>query len=107
MSGNALDQIERKLHQADGLDAAERQELLTLVSNLKLEMESLGDDHAESIAGFAGAAAHEAMRSERNPDLLEHAVRGLSESVKELESEHPRTVEIVNGICTMLSNLGI
>ena len=107
MSGNALDQIERKLQQAQGLDAGTREELLTLVTHLKSEMEMLGDEHAESIAGFAGAATHEAMRSERNPDLLEHAVLGLSGSVKELEAEHPRTVEIVNGICTMLSNLGI
>ena len=107
MAKALIEKITNKLQQADGLDAASRQELLGMLEALKAEMGSLGDEHAESIASFAGAAAHEATRSSRNPNLLQHAVDGLAESVKELESDHPKTVEIVNGICTMLSNLGI
>jgi len=107
MSQQLIEQISKKLAQADGLDATSRKELLDMLAALKAEMGGLGEEHAESIASFAGAAAHEATRHTRNPNLLQHAVNGLEESVKELETEHPRTVEIVNGICTMLSNLGI
>lgn len=107
MGKQLIEQIERKLSSAEGLDAASRQELLDMLTDLKQEMDAVGTEHAESIASFAGAATHEATRKTRNPALLQHAVDGLSESVKELETDHPRTVKIVNGICTMLSNLGI
>jgi len=110
MSVNLIERIEAKLKGEGNLDEASRRELLSLLAALKEEVGSLDsrhDDHAESIAAFAGAAAHEALRSARNPDLLNLAVDGLSASVKGIEAEHPRLVDTVNGICTMLSNLGI
>ena len=107
MGKQLIEDISRKLEHAEKLGAASRQELLAMLDALKEEMDSIGGEHAESIASFAGAATHEATRPSRNPSLLQHAVDGLAESVKELEAEHPKTVEIVNGICTMLSNLGI
>lgn len=107
MGRQLIEAIEKKLRDSDGLASGAREELLGMLSALKVELGEMSGEHAESIAGFAGAATHEAMRNSKNPDLLQHALSGLSESVKELESEHPRAVEIVNGICTMLSNLGI
>jgi hypothetical protein len=107
MGKQLIEQIEKKLVQSEGLDAGVRHELLGMLGALKAEMDAVGGERAESIAGFAGAATHEATRSQRNPDLLQHAVAGLADSVKEIEVEHPKVVEIVNGICTMLSNLGI
>ncbi len=110
MSLELIGRIEKKLQEQPRLDEKSRQEMLDLLSVLKSEMQRLDgihDEHLESIAGFAGAAAHEAMRSEQNPALLRLAVDGLSTSVKELETEHPRLTETVNGICTMLANLGI
>lgn len=107
MGRQLIERIERKLAQVDGLDADQRQELLGMLAALKDEVDEIGGEHAESIASFAGIAAHEATRSTRNPSLLQHAVDGLAESVKDIEVEHPKAVEIVNGICTMLSNLGI
>ena len=107
MGKQLIERISQKLSDTDKLDAASRQELIGMLDALKEEIESIGSEHAESIASFAGAATHEATRLSRNANLLQHAVDGLAESVKELEAEHPKTVEIVNGICTMLSNLGI
>ncbi len=110
MSVKLIERIEARLAGEGSLDEAARRELLLLLAALKEDVGRLDarhDDHAESIAGFAGAATHEALRSTRNPDLLKLAVDGLSASVKDIESDHPRLVETVNGICTMLSNLGI
>ena len=110
MSLHLIERIETRLKSERGLEEGTRSELLSLLGTLKAEVSALAEEHgddAESIAGFAGAAAHEAMRSRPNPDLLRLAVDGLSGSVKELETGHPRLVEAVNGICTMLSNLGI
>ncbi len=107
MGRQLIEQISQKLEQVEKLETEARKELLALLDALKEEIDHVGGEHAESIASFAGAATHEATRLSQNPNLLQHAVDGLAESVKELEAEHPKTVEIVNGICTMLSNLGI
>lgn len=110
MSVKLIERIEAKLAGEGNLDEASRRELLSLLATLKEDvgsLEDLHDEHAESIAGFAGAATHEALRTTRNPDLLQHAIDGLSASVKDLETDHPRLVHTVNGISTMLSNLGI
>ena len=110
MSTSLIDRIERKLKDARGMDQAAKKELSGLLTDLRAEVASMENDksdEAESIAAFAGAATHEAMREETNPRSLQLAVDGLSSSVEELESEHPRLVEITNSICTMLSNLGI
>jgi vacuolar-type H+-ATPase subunit H len=107
MSDELIARIETRISQASGLSDDARRDLEELLATLKTELHKTQDDHAESIAGFAGAAAHEAMRSETNPDLLQLAIDGLNSSVKEVESEHPKLVEITNTICTMLSNLGI
>ncbi len=110
MSEELVERIEAKIKQSAGLSDETRGELVGLLTTLKAEvseLEKTHGEHAESIAGFAGAAAHEAIRADTNPHLLELAIDGLSESVKEVESEHPKLVEISNAICTMFSNLGI
>ncbi len=110
MDTTTLERIEHRLRTEDRLDEKTRQDLLGLLATFRREMDGIREthgDHAESIAGFAGAAAHEAIRENRDPALLKLAVEGLSTSVKEMETEHPRLVETVNGICTMLANLGI
>jgi hypothetical protein len=110
MSEELVNRIETKIEQSAGLSDEVRSELNGLLATLKEEMAELQktqSEKAESIAGFAGAAAHEAMRTETNPHLLELAIAGLSSSVKEVETEHPQLVKITNTICTMLSNLGI
>lgn len=110
MSTSLIDRIESKLKDAEGMDPAVRDELSDLLSKLREEVAGIEEDkadNAESIAAFAGAAAHEAMRSDTNQKSLQLAVEGLSSSVEELEAEHPKLVEITNSICTMLSNLGI
>ena len=97
----------RKIHL---LDSNKKAELLELLSALKSEISKLPETHAEqavSIAGFAEAAAHEAARKNKAPNLLKHAVHGLSSSVEELEVSHPQLVEIVNEICLLLAGIGI
>ncbi len=86
------------------------EELVQLLETLKGEVAELSKTHAEraeSIAGFAKVSAHEATRSEQNPELLKLSVRGLASSVEGIESSHPKLVDIVNRISVMLSNMGI
>ena len=110
MIHDTIGKIQSRIQHAGALKEESKEELLHLLATLKSEVGELSKTHgeeAQSIAGFTQVSAHEATREERDPRLLKHALDGLSSSVAGLEKSHPRLVEIVNSICTTLSNLGI
>ena len=110
MIENTIGKIEAKIKGAEAIPAERRQELLHLVGTLKSEVAELSKTHreqAQSIAAFAEVSAHEATRTEQNPDLLKLSLQGLGSSVSEFEKTHPRLVQVVNAISQTLSNLGI
>jgi len=105
-----ITQIEARIEKAESLNDAKKKELLDLLSALKIEVSELSKTHAEqtrSITGFAEVSIHEAMREEKNPQLLKLSLQGLSTSVEGFESSHPKLVGVVNSICLTLSNIGI
>jgi len=110
MIQDTITKIEARLQGAENLSAEKREELAALLAQLKAEVGELAKTHredAQSIAGFAQVSTHEATRAEKNPASLEHSLAGLSASVAGFEQSHPRLVQVVNSICTTLSNLGI
>ena len=56
---------------------------------------------------FLEASAHEASRSEKQPKLLEAARQGLTASVENLESSHPKLFATVNQAAVVLANMGL
>lgn len=85
-------------------------EILNLLSTLKSEIADLSatrEEDAQSIAGFVELSTHEATRKDKNPQLLELSLKGLSSSVTGFENTHERLVKVVNAICIALSNTGI
>lgn len=106
-----LYRLEEKVEKmGDDLDANRRRELTALIQTLREEVEALASTHredAESIAGYTHSSLREAAREQRNPRLLQHSIDGLAASVESFESSHTKLVDTVNGICTMLSNIGI
>jgi len=110
MIEDTIGKIESRLQAADSISDEKRGELLTLLTKLKSEVADLSRTHgeqAESIAGFAELSAHEATRSEQNPQLLKLSLEGLNSSVQGFEDSHPRLVQIVGAVTNTLSNLGI
>ena len=110
MRQNTIDKIEESLRDSKSLNEGNKSELLNLLSTLKVEIADLSKTHseqAESITGFAQLSTHEAIRQEKNPELLELSIEGLGKSVRGFESSHPGLVNAVNNICSMLANLGI
>ena len=95
---------------ADALRAEHRRELKQLLGKLKSGLAELSKTHSEqaqSIAGFARAASHEATRTAPNPRLLNHALEGLKASVEEIEVSHPRLVQTVGAVATLLASMGV
>lgn len=110
MIDKQIEIIFAKVRQTQSIPDQAKVELLDLLSNLKEEVASLSQTHADtaqSIASFASVSAHEGTRAERKPELLESALKGLSDSVQELETSHPKLVDTVNRITVVLSNMGI
>jgi hypothetical protein len=110
MIRDTISEIEAKLKNAGALNEDARRELTDLLAKLKTEVTELARtdaDQAASIAGFAQTSTHEATRLEKNPQLLQLSIDGLSASVDGFEESHPQLVQIVNRICTTLANLGI
>lgn len=88
----------------------QREALMALLSDLKEEVDQLAqtrEESARSVAGFADVSAHEATRPDRNASLADLSLQGLSSSVQDLESSHPRLVRLVNAVCDALSNIGV
>jgi prefoldin subunit 5 len=110
MIEDTIAKIESRIQNADAIKEERRRELVELLSKLKTEVAVLSQTHgeqAQSIAGFTEVSAHEATRTEQNPDLLKLSLQGLSSSVDGFERSHPRLVQLVNSISNTLSNLGI
>jgi hypothetical protein len=110
MIKDTIARIEERLRSAGSLTPEQRSELLRLLATLNAEVDGLSStqpDMAQSIAGFTAVSTHEATREERNPELVDLSIQGLSRSVNGFEVSHPKLVQVVNSICTTLSNLGI
>ena len=110
MVEQTITQIEERIKKAKSLDDEKKNQLLDLLSTLKTEVSKLSRTDAEdaqSITGFTEVSIHEAMREEKNPQLLNLSLKGLSTSVERFENSHPKLVGIVNSICNFLSNVGI
>ena len=110
MIDDTLAKLEARLKSAETIPDDKRRELQQLVGTLKAEIAKLSKTHAEqaeSIAGFTEISTREATREQQNPTLLKQSLKGLSTSVEEFETSHPKLVQIVNSISNTLSNLGI
>jgi Mg2+ and Co2+ transporter CorA len=110
MIEKTISEIEAKIGGAESVSPERKEELLKLLGTLKTEVAKLAQTHgeqADSIAGFAQLSAHEAMRTEQNPQLRELSLQGLRSSVADIEQSHPHLAQIVNSISKTLSDLGI
>ncbi len=110
MAEETITQIEDRIKRTQSLNDERKKELLDLLSTLRTEISRLSETNAEdaqSITGFTGVSIHEAVRREKNPQLLRLSLRGLSASVERFEGSHPGLVGIVGSICNTLSNIGI
>jgi hypothetical protein len=102
--------IESVIESSGNIPPDAKAELLALVAGLKSEVTSLSETHheeASSITRFADVSAHEAARTQKNPQLADTALDGLRASIQGLEESHPTLVAAVNRFATALSNMGI
>jgi hypothetical protein len=107
MIDQTLEKIEGTIRGNTLISDQDKAKILELIASLKVEIKELShSEEAESIVGFIERSAHEASRKRKNPTLLKLSIDGISESVKDFESSHPKLVETVNYISSELANMG-
>jgi hypothetical protein len=110
MIQETITQIEARMKEAKSLNDEKKREILNLLSTLKTGVSKFSKthpEHTQSISSFAEVSIHEAIREEKNPQLLKLSLRRLSTSVEGFESSHPKLVGIVNSIGLTLSKSGM
>jgi hypothetical protein len=110
MIEDTIAELEARLQKTGAVQPENKAELLNLLRTLRAEIASLSKTHsedAESIAAFTTVSTREAIRENKNPELMKLSREGLASSVRTFEESHPALVQIVNRICETLANLGI
>ena len=110
MIQDTLSRIEKMIKNSIHITDENKKVYLNLLKTLDDEIAELSktkEEQAKSITGFAKVSTHEAIREEKDPELMEISLEGLSSSVKGFEVSHPKLVSIVNSICDFLAKLGI
>ena len=110
MIPETLSQIEARVRQAGSLTEDNKAELLKLLAVLRTEIGDLArtkSDEAHRIAAIARTSTEVATHDQINPELVTQSLDRLASAVSEFEESHPRLVEVVNRMATMLAGSGI
>ena len=110
MIQDRLDKIEAKVQSASNIPDDTKTQLLHILQDLKSEVAALATTHgeqAQNIAHFTDVSTHEATRPEKEPELVDAALEGLTGSVSGFETTHPKLTQIVNRLAVTLSSVGI
>jgi ABC-type transporter Mla subunit MlaD len=108
MLDDTIARLEARLRDSGSLAAENREELLSLLRQLKQELATLEATHSEEARDITDHTERfTAAAGERQPDVVKSSFDELAESVAGFENSHPQLVQIVNRIATTLSNLGI
>ena len=93
-----LNRIEEKIRQAPSMQDENKETVLNLLED---------SERLSSTGSFAEAGTNEVVREGGDKGILDIALNGVRESVKEFEESHPKLVQVMNSICTQLSNSGL
>lgn len=85
-----------------------KEDILKSISRLKAEVDSLDPDKA-AVKKKVHHLIRDLERQLENPDNMDHGhmIDQIDTAVRSLEAEHPAITGILNGIATILSNMGI
>jgi hypothetical protein len=109
MIPETLSQIEARVRQTGSLSEDNKAELLKLLAALRTEISDLArtqSDEAHRIVAIARTSTEAATHDQASPELVKQSLDRLVSAVSEFEESHPRLVEVVNRVATMLAGWG-
>jgi hypothetical protein len=100
-----LTALENKIHSSTSMKQENKDAVLTLLAELQEEINEISNDKVAKLVELQGL--NELQKStEEDSGLLKSALNEVSETVNSFEESHPKLVQVVNSICTQLSNSG-
>jgi hypothetical protein len=109
MAKNIISKIENEISVSSELSAKNKNELLTLMGELKNELQSVEQQHRDKAANIAKLTTDSTTAVLKNAKIFasDPTYNELRSAVAEFEVSHPDLVRVVNQICIMLSSIGI
>ncbi len=110
MPDRTIEHIREKIAEAN-LPDDRKDKLFDLVDELKEELDKIADVNREEALHIAkhAEALSLAVTDENgvDPEKVDVSAAELRDAVGGFEVTHPQLVKVINGICMMLSSLGI
>lgn len=110
MLGDTIKRIEQEIGHNKTISDQKRNELMTLLDELKIEINELSKSHsdkARNIAKITEASVQVATSETPDQELLDNSLNGMKLSVRTFEVTHPKLVGLINTIGQTLNNIGI
>jgi prefoldin subunit 5 len=110
MSDERIEKTKAAVDAAGHIPADKKAALSAALSKLKPALAQISQTHdedAQNVAHLIEASTREATRPKKEPELLKATLDKLKESVEKFESSHPELVQRVNGVATVLAEMGI
>ena len=101
-----LKAIEDKINESSSMKQENKESVLELLSELKSEIQDVSSEQTDQIAQLDSLKEIQ-QSTDEDAGLIKKAFNEVSDSVKSFEESHPKLVQLVNSICTQLSNAGL
>ena len=110
MPDRTIEHIREKIAEAN-LPDDRKDKLFYLVYELKEELYKIAGEHHDDAVHIAKHAEELSLAATDengvDPEKVDVSAAELRDAVGDFEVTHPQLVKVINGICMMLSNLGI
>ena len=110
MPDRTIEHIREKIAEAN-LPDDRKDKLFDLVDELKEELDKIACEHHDEAVHIAKHAEELSLAATDengvDPEKVGVSASELRNAVGDFEVTHPQLVKAINGICMMLSNLGI
>ena len=110
MIEETINKIVGKILDAENVPAAQKQELFTLLEQLRSHTNTLAQtngEKAQAIADSVHATTQAATDDQADTSSVKDSAAGLRSTVEGFEQSHPQLVQVVHSLSNTLSSMGI
>ena len=101
MIEDKLRRIEERISKSENMSGDNKDAVLGLLAELKEEIGASTESVEEGVKQGITEMDHE------DEGIIKSAFNDINSTISEFEESHPKLVQIVNSICTQLSNSGL
>jgi Domain of unknown function (DUF4404) len=104
---NDIEELARRLREAEHLEPEAREQAADLLGNLAAELDQTEPSAQKELLAESAAQLVRAVQDQHEPGLIEAARERLEEAVARAEAKAPVATDLVLQLIDVLANLGI